>query len=202
MSETVTGSGTLAELLARVGRTAYCMGAGETLTPAQWMALRYFARANRFSRTVSGFADYHATTRGTASQTVKRLVEGGYLTRTPSARDGRSVRVELSGKGRLALESDPLETLVRSLDAIPPRARADMVRRLERLLAELGGARGGCVFGTCLSCRHLRADGSGTGADGMTRCRQFDEPLEPEDLGRICVNFTPGRRAKQTGVRQ
>jgi hypothetical protein len=32
------------------------------LSPAQWMALRYFARANPFSRTPSAFAAFQATT--------------------------------------------------------------------------------------------------------------------------------------------
>ena len=48
---------TLAELLAQVGRAAYCISSGDDLAPAQWMALRYFSHANRFSRTASAFAD-------------------------------------------------------------------------------------------------------------------------------------------------
>src|SRR6516165_1271169 len=51
------------------------------LSPAQWMALRYFARANTFSRTPSAFAEFQATTRGTASQAIKALEAGGYLVR-------------------------------------------------------------------------------------------------------------------------
>ena len=65
---------TLAELAAHLGRIAYgegSEGSVEGLTPAQRTALRYFSKANRFSRTVSAFAEFHATTRGTASQTVK-----------------------------------------------------------------------------------------------------------------------------------
>ena len=52
MTGTETNARPLAELLAQVGRTAYCIGSGEDLRPGQWMALRYFSRANRFSRTV------------------------------------------------------------------------------------------------------------------------------------------------------
>jgi DNA-binding MarR family transcriptional regulator len=49
------------------------------LSPAQWMALRYFARANSFSRNPSAFAEFQATTRGTASQAIKALEASGYL---------------------------------------------------------------------------------------------------------------------------
>lgn len=198
MSRTQASEWTLAELLAQVGRAAYCVSSGEDLTPARWMGLRYFSRANRFSRTVSAFADYHATTRGTASQTVKRLIEQGYLTRTPSNRDGRSVRLELTKKGRRALLDDPLEALVRSLGGIPRRTRADMTRRLERVLEHLARERGGCLFGTCPSCRYLEVDSSGVEGEQTKHCGLFDEPLQPEELERICVNFAPMRRIQPT----
>ncbi len=198
MSRTETSARTLAELLAQVGRAAYCISADEDLTPAQWMALRYLSRANRFSRTVSAFADYHATTRGTASQTVKRLIEQGFLTRTPSARDGRSVRLELTKKGRGALLDDPLEALVRSVGGIPRRTRADMTRRLERVQEDLTRERGGCLFGTCPSCRYLEVDSSGADGEHTESCCLFDEPLQSEELEQICVNFAPMRRLQPT----
>ena len=187
MSRAEASAQNLAELLAQVGRAAYCSGS-EDLTPGQWMALRYLSRANRFSRTVSAFADYHATTRGTASQTVKRLIEQGYLTRVPSTRDGRSIRLDVTRKGRGTLREDPLEPLVRSVDGIPSRTRADMTRRLERVLEQLAGERGGCLFGTCPSCRHLHVDSEA--------CCLFDEPLEPEEREQICVNVAPMRRVQ------
>jgi len=40
-----------AELLLLVGRLVQAEGYDGELSPAQWMALRYFARANPFSRT-------------------------------------------------------------------------------------------------------------------------------------------------------
>ena len=193
-----TSARTLAELLAQVGRAAYCISSGEDLTPAQWMALRCFSRANQFSRSVSAFADYHVTTRGTASQTVKRLVEQGYLARTPSARDGRSVRLELTEKGRGALLDDPLEALVRSVSGIPHRTQADMTRRLERVLERLARERGEPLFGTCPSCRYLEVDSSGVEGKHTKSCGLFDEPLQSEELERICVNFTPLRRIQPT----
>src|SRR5258708_15325066 len=72
-----------AELLLQVGRLVQAEGYDGELSPAQWMALRFFARANPFSRTPSAFAEFQATTRGTATQAVKALEAGGYLVRQP-----------------------------------------------------------------------------------------------------------------------
>src|SRR5262249_18874079 len=80
-----------AELLLLVGRLVQADGYEGELSPAQWMALRFFARANSFSRTPSAFAEFQATTRGTASQAIKALEAGGYLMRQQSEADGRSV---------------------------------------------------------------------------------------------------------------
>src|SRR5512144_1732742 len=67
-----------AELLLLVGRLVQAEGYDGELSPAQWMALRFLARANSFSRTPSAFAELQATTRGTASQAIKALEAAGY----------------------------------------------------------------------------------------------------------------------------
>src|SRR5262249_38674621 len=88
-----------AELLLLAGGPVQAEGYDGKLSPAQWMALRYFARANTFSRTPSAFAEFRATTRGTASQAIKALEAGGYLVRQRSKADGRSVSLRLTSKG-------------------------------------------------------------------------------------------------------
>ena len=50
----------VAELIAHLVYIAHGDGFVAGLTPAQWAALRYFASANRFSRTPSAFAEFHA----------------------------------------------------------------------------------------------------------------------------------------------
>jgi DNA-binding MarR family transcriptional regulator len=82
------------------------------------MALRFFARANWFSRTPSAFAEFQATTRGTATQTIKALEAGGYLVRQRLESDGRSVSLQLTDKGREALARDPFEVLARKEQVI------------------------------------------------------------------------------------
>src|SRR5438874_5756515 len=94
-----------AELLLLAGRLVQAEGYDGELSPAQWMALRYFARANPFSRTPSAFAQFQATTRGTASQAIKALEAGGYLVRQRSKADGRSVSLRLTNKGKKRLRA-------------------------------------------------------------------------------------------------
>src|SRR5262249_22834676 len=107
-----------AELLLLVGRLVQAEGYDGELSPAQWMALRYFARANPFSQTPSAFAEFQATTRGTASQAIKALEAGGYLVRQRSKADRRSVSLRLTNKGNKALARDPFEVLVRAVDSL------------------------------------------------------------------------------------
>ena len=132
-----------AELLLQVGRLVQAEGYDGELSPAQWMALRFFARANAFSRTPSAFAEFQATTRGTATQAIKALEAGGYLVRQPFKTDGRSVSLQLTSKGKKALARDPFEVLVRAVDSLDPTERTAMRRALHQVLSTLAtsGAR-------------------------------------------------------------
>src|ERR1019366_10008645 len=107
-----------AELLLLMGRLVQAEGYDGELSPAQWMALRFFARANQFSRNPSAFAEFQATTRGTATQAIKALEADGYLIRQRSNADRRSVSLRLASKGKKALARDPFEVLVRAVDTL------------------------------------------------------------------------------------
>ncbi len=175
----------LAELLVQLGRAAYAGPGGCGLTAAQWAALRYFARANRFSRTVSGFAEFHATTRGTASQTVRSLTRRGFLSRRRSERDGRSVLFELTGSARRLLASDPLNDLVAAAAWLDGERCTKLVRDLmqvsDRLTQECAETRPG----VCARCGHLIRSGDGY------RCGLMQEPLDDGELAELCQRFSP-----------
>jgi DNA-binding MarR family transcriptional regulator len=192
------GERAVVELISQLGRIAHGEGFVGGLTPAQWSVLRFFSRANRFSRTVSAFAEFHGTTRGTASQTVKGLVNRGYLIRTRSQRDGRSVRLDLTEKGKKALADDPFEILVSAAGALSHSARNSLERALERMVRHVAQEHGRCPFGTCPSCRYLRGDGSCVEGRPPYECGFLDEPLEEADLDQACVNFEPGRNSAMT----
>lgn len=179
----VTSERRVAELALQVGRAVYGESSAAGLTPAQWMALRFFARANRFSRTISAFADFHATTRGTASQTVKSLVARGFLTRTRSARDGRSATFDLTARGRRTLAADPFEAVVRAALQLSPAQRDRTASGLRGILRELAVERDRPAPALCSLCGHLSANGG----QGFT-CRLMREPLSAAELEQLCVH--------------
>ena len=144
-----------AELLLMVGRLVQFEGYDGGLSPAQWMALRFFARANSFSRTPSAFAEFQATTRGTASQAIKALEAGGYLVRQRSEADGRSVTLRLKDKGKKALARDPFEVLVRAVDALDAEEQTVMHDALHQVLTTVAASGARRRFGVCRDCTYL-----------------------------------------------
>ena len=183
----------IAELVFHLGRIASGEGLVEGLTVAQWAALRYFAQANRFSRTPSAFAAFHATTRGTASQTIKSLEAQGYLTRMRSEDDRRSVRLVLTEKARGILANDPFESLVRAAGSLHPSVQGHFANALQRIVGQVAKERGKPPFGTCTSCQHLESDGCSRDEQTPYACGFKSEPLSLEELDGVCINFVPGK---------
>ncbi len=183
----------VAELLEQVGRFASEDAFLRGLNPAQWTALRYFARANRVSRTVSAFALFHGTTRGTASETVKALVQKGCLRRRPLREDHRSFRLELTAKARKVLAQDPLKNLMAAAGALSSAHCSAVAEGLEIMIERLLAERGRPVFGVCGSCRHVRDRGRFVDGNARCECGLLGESLTEKDLVEICVNYEPAR---------
>ena len=180
-----------AELLLLVGRLVQTEGYDGELSPAQWMALRFFARANSFSRTPSAFAEFQATTRGTASQAIKALEAGGYLVRQRSQADGRSVTLRLTNKGNQVIARDPFEVLVRAVGSLNAEAQTAMRDALHHVLTASGAHR---RFGVCRDCAYLGGEtccGSTSATGSALECLLFSVGIKPEDARLLCVHFEP-----------
>ena len=185
----------IARLVFHLGRIASGEGLVEGLTTAQWAVLRFFAQANRFSRTPSAFAAFHGTTRGTASQTIKSLEIQGYLTRIKSAEDRRSVLLVLTEKARGILANDPFESLVRAADSLPQSVQGHFGNALQRMLSQVAQEIGKPAFGTCTSCQHLESDGCNRDEQTPSpyACGFTNLPLMLEELDEVCINFVSGK---------
>ena len=187
-----------AELLLLMGRLVQAEGYHGELSPAQWMALRFFARANQFSRNPSGLAEFQATTRGTASQAIKVLEAGGYLVRQRSEADGRSVVLRLTDKGKETIARDPFEALVRAMDSLDPEEQTAVHRALRRVLTTVAASGAHRHFGVCQDCEYLRGEACCSPARATRsglECLLFGVPIEPEDAGLLCVHFSARERA-------
>lgn len=190
MDNKVTNTDEIAELLVYIGRAARAGDTGSALTAAQWTALRFFARANDVSRTPSAFASFHATTRGTASQTIKSLLTKGFLARSEAAGDRRSVRYDLTAAGMQVMRGDPLRDLSDAIDRLDAGLRSTLRQALPALVGELSDIRDTVAFGTCGDCRHFSDDGA------SSYCVCVAAELDPADLGRLCINFAAAKDPK------
>ena len=188
LTEHPTPEQTVAQLVEQLGHCACSEAFSAGLNPAQWSALRYFERANRFSRTVSAFAQYHGTTRGTASQTIRALVKKGYLRRLPAKHDQRSFRLDLTERAQQALASDPLAEFVNAAGALPVEQCSALALGLRAILDQVLEQRAQRPFGICTSCQHLCAAQTGVHGEGGHHCRLQDERLGDQDLGKICID--------------
>ena len=191
-----------AELLLLVGRLVQADGYDGELSPAQWMALRFFARANSFSRTPSAFAEFQATTRGTASQAIKALEAGGYLIRQRSQADGRSVTLRLTDKGREVVARDPFEVLVRAVDSLNAQEQTAMRDALHHVLTTIAASGAHQHFGVCQDCAYLGGEiycDAASASRSALGCLLFGLPIEPDDAGLLCAHFQPKSERREDG---
>jgi DNA-binding MarR family transcriptional regulator len=194
-----------AELLLLVGRLVQAEGYDGELSPAQWMALRYFARANPFSRNPSAFAEFQATTRGTASQAIKALEASGYLVRQRSKADGRSVSLRLTSKGKKALARDPFDVLVHAVNSLDVKEQTAMHHALHQVLTTVAAGGAHRCFGVCQDCTYLGGEiwrNRTTASPSAPECALLGVPIQPEDAGLLCVHFQPKSEHRDGGHRE
>ncbi|MCC6947484.1 MAG: winged helix-turn-helix transcriptional regulator [Bradyrhizobiaceae bacterium] len=178
----------IAELVDRLGRVVRAGEHQGGLNPAQWEALRYLARCNRFSNTPGALARYLAATKGTVSQTLNALERKGLIERRPDPASGRVVRLLLTRAGRALAAKDPLIQLATAAAGCDRRVRAAAADVLADMLAALQRANGLVPFGVCRTCRHFRPHAP-NGAPHW--CALLDERLSEADSRSICVEHSP-----------
>lgn len=130
-------SRSLARLIEQVGKACYNLGYTPGLNPAQWAALRYFQETTTDQCTVTGFANFQGTTKGTASQTVAALVRKGYLKRVADKKDRRVHRLVLTPEGEAMIAQDPLQALADAVEKLEEQDRWALAINMERVLREL-----------------------------------------------------------------
>lgn len=189
MTFPTTPSDRVAELLIHIGRSSRTEGARSNLTPAQWTCLRFFARSNRSTRTPSGFASFHATTRGTASQIIKSLETQGMIIRRQSPDDGRSVFFDLTEDGSDALAVDPLADLIAVIDGLGADERTAFLTVLAQVTSSLAQRRGDRAFGTCGDCTHFTPGKHGG------RCSCIPADIAAHEIDQLCASYRGQRFA-------
>ena len=173
-----------AALIERIGRLVSREAHADGLLPVQWEALRYLARANRFSGTAAAMTAFLGSTKGTVSQTLKALEAKGLIRKQVDPKDRRSNRLALTAKGRRYLENDPLLETATALLELPERTRRLLGQGLEALLAVRLHAQDRQPFGECRDCLYFAR----RHPDGKPHfCRLLKERLSEDDAGKVCV---------------
>jgi DNA-binding MarR family transcriptional regulator len=133
----------LAELLELSARMLHSRGYAEDLFPAQWMALRYFAKTPPARCTASELARFQGLANGPVSRTVRTLILKGLLVKAAEQPRGRAEVLELTDKGRSILLLDPTLELEDALGSLAPADQAALARALEIVLRRFSAVAGG-----------------------------------------------------------
>lgn len=171
-------------LLGRLARLISNNAQISELKPAQWEVLRYFAEANRFSRTPSAVTLYMGTTKGTISQTLQVLEQKKLVRKTAARNDKRSVTVDVTAAGRRLLKKDPLSELAQSVDSLSAEGRNALDTGVDELVRNLLQTRGGRPFGLCQTCTNFKKNHP----EGQPHyCALLLEPLSESDSDMRCI---------------
>ncbi len=131
----------LAELLELTARMLHSRGYAQDLFPAQWVALRYFARTPAERRTASELARFQGLANGPVSRTVRTLVQKGLLAKAAEQPKGRAEVLELTAAGQKLMETDPTIMLEKAIGKLGPADQEALARSLETILRRLSADR-------------------------------------------------------------
>jgi len=186
----MASTNSFADLVDELSRITHAAQFADGLNPAQWEALRFLSRANRYSTSPGALADYVGTTKGTASQTLIALETKGLVARVRSDVDRRKVRLALTDAGRALVKRDPLRMIEQAGVAIPDLQRTAVMSAMKEIVDKLGRQNGDARFGVCWECCHLQGGCAKDCAADAAVCGLTDESLRTMELDQICVNFS------------
>lgn len=170
------------------------------LRDREWAALRFLARANRFSKSPSALAHYIGATRATATQLIKMLEDRSYVVRRSSLRDKRSVILCVTAQGeRLLTQHDPINSVVHAIAALVAEDRVQLKNSLNAILNRIDSPYQQVNAGVCRDCIFLGKGRAATGpskarANDEFRCRLLRAPLAAHETELLCTRFERARR--------
>ncbi len=185
----ITAAREAVDLLQQASNSWHFDGTRHGMRDREWMALRFLARANRFSRTPSALAKFVGTTRATVSEMVKQLEVKGYLERKASDKDKRSVVLCITPRGEKILTRDPIAPLVTAMTTVELGAH-NFRDALRHVLDRLGTAEHAAHADNCRQCIFLTETGSKARSKVQAEytCRIFRTAVTREEMDLLCFN--------------
>jgi DNA-binding MarR family transcriptional regulator len=184
------------ELLGQLARIFLFEETKHGLRDREWMALRFLARANRFSRTPSALANHVGTTRGTASYIINELERKQYLEKTRSAKDKRSVTLNVTQQGKKFLVRDPVNVLVDAIGLLDDERKVSFRDTLRHVLDQSDTGQQRHRADICSGCMFLRE--SRPNPESRTpaefTCRLFRATIAEVETELLCTSFEQRRQ--------
>jgi hypothetical protein len=110
--------------------------------------------------------------------------------------------LRLTSKGKKALARDPFEVLVRAVDLLDAKERTAMRRALHQVLSTVATSGAHRQIGVCQDCTHfgreVRCNLPST-ASSAAECLLLGVPIQPEEVGLLCVHFQPMNEHRDGG---
>ena len=133
MKEEFTPEGITA-LFEQASRLIHGARFAEGLTPAQWTALRYFAEAPPFQRTMASLARFQGLTLAPVTRTVRTLMDKKLVDRHPNPRSKRADLIIVNKAGRQMLNQNPRAQIAEVIAKVPTEDREVLVRSMHTIL--------------------------------------------------------------------
>jgi len=175
-------------VLERLSRLVRAQEHASDLNPAQWEALRYLSRCNRFSNSPAALTRYLSATKGTISQTLIALERKGLVTKKPRPDQARSVVLALTAEGEAKLNGDPWQHVSAMIEASGSKTRKKLAAGSQKLVNQIIKSRGLPSFGACDTCRYFREGGAPEDVKGKHWCLLFEQPFTRTEAGKICAS--------------
>lgn len=123
-----------AVLIERLVRDAYPQKQSSAVQPLQWSILRYLAQAPEDVCELKTVAAYVGLTLAPVSRSVATLEKRGFVTKKNHPDSRRSVNIQITLKGKEALEQDPLIDIATRITMLPEEDLESFLKAIRRIV--------------------------------------------------------------------
>lgn len=170
------------------------ISAFKNLPPVQVRALYYLFRCNHYSNTPGTVTEYLGLTKGTVSQSLRKLEEQGFLIRESDRRDKRKVKLHLSKSAHEAMSMAIRLGSITLAQQTLPDAGQELEHRLIQFLRIVQQHEGARLFGVCQQCRFHQQQ------NGAPYCGLMQEAIPVAEITQICREYSQDERHKALPV--
>ncbi|AWH87148.1 MarR family winged helix-turn-helix transcriptional regulator [Limnobaculum parvum] len=153
------------------------------LPSVQIGALHYLSRCNHYSNTPGAVAEYLGFTKGTISQSLRKLESQGWISREGDRHDKRIVRLFITDKAKESLNEVISENMIDQACTSLAHEGETLREQLFQLLRQLQKQENQRIFGECYQCRFHQKQ------QGKSHCGLTQESIPEENTRLICREF-------------